>query len=465
MTAPRQEHGCATSDGAVAARPAGSRRRFALLGLGLFAALAVLASSLGAASASAYECYSGNPNIGLCSLQHLIQPGGDSSAYVMPTTTTSFVYWQPKGAPAFPKGYETAVTDFFKGLEQENGGDQNFYSVLTQYGVNDKTHFGKAIKDKDPYPAESSGCDLAEPAPLSRPCISVLQVTAEIKELVKTHKLPEQRNEAGQFEATNTFFVMLPPGVSVCDYNYETHGVFHTSIGCSGVQFCAYHEYSVNFSEEDESPVWAVMPYLPVVKGCEDPQHPNSVYEDEFPPLEHEFAEMATDPYALGWHNAPIAHEEEVADICNEGLWGYPSQEFDFKMNWGTALGTAPNGALYNQMIDGRYYYLQQLYSNATETCVQRKALPPVVSKLAPSKGSVAGGTKVKITGLNFENPTATSVSFGKTAAKSFVVNSPTSITAVSPAVTATGPVAVTVTTTGGTSASVPADQFTYDAK
>ena len=68
-------------------------------------------------------------------------------------------------------------------------------------------------------------------------------------------------------------------------------------------------------------------------------------------------------------------------------------------MKWGTALGTAPNGALYNQVIDGHDYYLQQLYSNATETCVQRKALPPVVSKLAPAKGSLAGGKKVKITG------------------------------------------------------------------
>jgi hypothetical protein len=36
------------------------------------------------------------------------------------------------------------------------------------------------------------------------------------------------------------------------------------------------------------------------------------------------------------------------------------------------------------------------------------------VTKLAPAKGSVAGGTKVKITGLNFENPTVTTVSFGK---------------------------------------------------
>ncbi len=181
--------------------------------------------------------------------------------------------------------------------------------------------------------------------------------------------------------------------------------------------------------------------------------------------MEHEFAEMITDPFVTGWLNAPTVGDEEVADICQDGQWGAPSQSFEEKMKWGAALGTAPNGALYNQVIDGRYYYLQQLYSNATETCVQRKALPPAVTELAPAEGSVAGGTNVTITGLNFENPTVTSVSFGKTAAKSFVVNSPTSITAVSPAATATGAVAVTVTTTAGTSAGVPADQFTYEAK
>ena len=369
-----------------------------------------------------------------------------------------------EGAPAFPKGYETAVTDFFKGLEQENGSDQNFFSVLAQYGLHD-THFGKAIKDKDPYPAEGSGCDLSQEPPLTRPCISMPQVETEVKELVNRGQLPKQINTAGQLEVTNTFFVMLPPGVSVCDYNRVEGHLAHASNGCSAVQFCAYHDYIYDPSEEADSPVYALMPYLPGVKGCEDPQHPNSTYEDEFPVLEHEFAESATDPYALGWFNGLTDGAQEVADICQTGFWAFGNKAFEEKMFWGTALGTAPNGALYNQVIDGRYYYLQQLYSNATETCVQRKALPPVVSKLAPAKGSVAGGTKVKITGLNFQNPTVTSVSFGETAAKSFTVNSPTSITAVSPAVTATGAVAVTVTTTGGTSASVPADQFTYDAK
>jgi hypothetical protein len=87
------------------------------------------------------------------------------------------------------------------------------------------------------------------------------------------------------------------------------------------------------------------------------------------------------------------------------------------------------------------------------------------VTKLAPAKGSVAGGKKVKITGLNFENPTVTAVDFGKVPAKEFTVVSPISLTAVSPPATGAGPVEVTLTTSAGTNASTAADQFTYETK
>ena len=65
----------------------------------------------------------------------------------------------------------------------------------------------------------------------------------------------------------------------------------------------------------------------------------------------------------------------------------------------------------------------------------------------------------VSVTGTNFTG--ASSVHFGANAA-SFTVNSDTSITATGPA--GAGTVDVTVTTTGGTSATGAADQFTYSA-
>jgi hypothetical protein len=67
----------------------------------------------------------------------------------------------------------------------------------------------------------------------------------------------------------------------------------------------------------------------------------------------------------------------------------------------------------------------------------------------------------VTITGTNFTG--ASAVKFGSTSATSFKVNSPSSITATSPA--GSGTVDVTVTTSGGTSATGPADQFSYEAE
>lgn len=83
---------------------------------------------------------------------------------------------------------------------------------------------------------------------------------------------------------------------------------------------------------------------------------------------------------------------------------------------------------------------------------------PPTVTAVTPSSGPLSGGTSVTVTGTNFVGVTA--VSFGGTAA-SFVVNSPTSLTATAPA-RAAGTIDVTVTTAGGTSAISAADQFTY---
>jgi hypothetical protein len=81
----------------------------------------------------------------------------------------------------------------------------------------------------------------------------------------------------------------------------------------------------------------------------------------------------------------------------------------------------------------------------------------PTVTAINPIDGPAAGGTAVTITGTNFTGVSA--VKFGATQA-SFKVDSPTSITATSPA--GSGTVGVTVTTSGGTSSTGPGDQFTY---
>ena len=83
----------------------------------------------------------------------------------------------------------------------------------------------------------------------------------------------------------------------------------------------------------------------------------------------------------------------------------------------------------------------------------------PTVSAISPVSGSAAGGQAVVITGTGF-NLGTTGVNFGGIPAASFHVDSPTQITAVSPA-QAAGGVDVTVTTAGGASIAGPQDLFT----
>ncbi|MFE7046630.1 IPT/TIG domain-containing protein [Streptomyces atratus] len=73
----------------------------------------------------------------------------------------------------------------------------------------------------------------------------------------------------------------------------------------------------------------------------------------------------------------------------------------------------------------------------------------PVLGSVTPAQGPLAGGNTVNLSGTGFTG--ATSVHFGVNAASSFTVASPTQLTASVPT-GGPGPVAVTVTTPGGTS-------------
>lgn len=83
----------------------------------------------------------------------------------------------------------------------------------------------------------------------------------------------------------------------------------------------------------------------------------------------------------------------------------------------------------------------------------------PIITGISPTFGSTTGGTSVIITGTNLSG--ATAVKFGATNAASYTVNSATQITAASPA-GSEGTVHITVTTSGGTTTTSSADQFTY---
>ncbi len=84
----------------------------------------------------------------------------------------------------------------------------------------------------------------------------------------------------------------------------------------------------------------------------------------------------------------------------------------------------------------------------------------PTVTAVSPASGAAAGGTSVTISGTGFTE--ASAVRFGATAAAQFTVDTPSTITAVSPAGTASTTVDVMVTTAAGTSPTGAPDRFTY---
>jgi plastocyanin len=74
-------------------------------------------------------------------------------------------------------------------------------------------------------------------------------------------------------------------------------------------------------------------------------------------------------------------HGFEVGDVCAR--------------DYGPALGTAPNGSPYNQVINGHLYWYQTEWSNFTHSCVQRVTLP---RPLPTAKEAVTAGNATDVT-------------------------------------------------------------------
>ncbi len=352
---------------------------------------------------------------------------------VMTSNTNYALYWDPSGAPTYPAGYEQGLDKYFEDLAHDSGGNKNTDSVLTQYydtageHANYDSHFGGALIDTDPYPA--NGCSAA---PI---CFTDQQLRTEIAKYVEGHGLPTG--------LSHEYFMLTPSGVESC---FEAAG-HACSAGAGHAAYCAYHGY---ISASAGTIVYANDPYVDGTECDFGEEHPNGNPSDATigGGLSHEHSESVTDPELDAWYDVK---GEEIGDKC---------RTFKESTEYGEPLGYASNGAKYNQIIDGGLYYYQQEWSNEAGGCAQRSAVLPIVQKITPKKGAPGGGTTVTITGSNFAGPAT--VDFGEVAATEVTVESSTSLTAVSPPGVAGSKVNVTVTTSAGTSAVVKKVSFKY---
>jgi hypothetical protein len=275
---------------------------------------------------------------------------------VMPSNTDYMVLWSPNGVSAYPSEFVPGVGQFFRDLAHDSGGNQNVDSVGPQY--NDLTgavakydvRFGGVLLDRHPYPA--SQCPAT--APVTN-CLTDAQIQQELVKFVTARHLKTDRS--------HEYFLLTPPHVESC-FSANPSTNFD---GCSAGEpspfraFCAYHQNTAL----PTMLFYANDPYDADNARCQDGNYPNGISDGEINGgLSHEHMESVTDPIPNdAWTNGSGANQGlEVGDQCNRVR--------------GNPLGTAPNGAMYNQVINGHFYWYQEEWSNLTHSCVQRLTLP-----------------------------------------------------------------------------------------
>jgi hypothetical protein len=268
---------------------------------------------------------------------------------VMRDFTIHTVLWAPNGfhfdgSPSVGvPGYVALIQQFFAGVAHDSGAASNLFSLLDQYGDHSgagsyRIHYDPAadtVTDPHPYPAQSHQC--VSPSGIAT-CITDLQVQQELDRVIGAHDTPARG-------LTNVWFVLLPPDVDEC-----------ISPGaCGTTQFAGYHSA---FDLGAGSTIYSVIPD-PLIEVTPPPgsdPEGNPEAESAIDTLAHEATEAATNPLGNAWMDP---NGFEVADKCESGG------------EQGTPLGFTADGAPYNQLIDGRPYLIQDIWSNPRGGCVQ----------------------------------------------------------------------------------------------
>jgi PKD domain/IPT/TIG domain len=262
---------------------------------------------------------------------------------VMASNTNYAFYWDPSGGAAYPSDYQPGINQYLTDLAHDSGGRQNVDSVSTQYNdatgafANYESEFGGAIVDTDPYPA--NGCTRATI------CLTDEQIRTELAHYVIAHGLPH--------DLAHEYFLLTPPGVQSC---FEAAGR-ECSAGSTAPAYCAYHG---NGQIGETELIYADDPYVTGNPGCDDGNHPNGSSSDGALEggLSHEHNESITDPEPNNAWTDIGGSGGEIGDKCSEDL--------------GSPLGSAPNGASYNQVINEHLYWYQEEWSNQSNQCLQR---------------------------------------------------------------------------------------------
>ncbi len=265
-------------------------------------------------------------------VNNLLYNGGP----VMHSDANYAIYWEPSGYST-SSTYKSIVNGYFSNVGSASGATTNVYALTTQYydgsgNIAYSASTGPSIVDTDPYPA--SGCTA------SVPCLTDAQLQTELSHVISTHALPTG--------LSTLYFIYTPAGVATCFSSAGTD----CSSGGPRFDYCAYHS---NIGNGTSAVLYAVMPYAGV-SGCSSGEYPNgdAGADSGLNVTSHENIEAITDPLGSAWFDSS---GNEIGDKC---AWTFGSQ-----------LGGSA-GSEYNQSIASGSYWLQEEWSNATSSCVQR---------------------------------------------------------------------------------------------
>lgn len=291
---------------------------------------------------------------------------------VMHSQTAYAIFWAPAGY-SFPTGYTGAITAYLKHVAADSGLPSNVYSVGAQYADGSghaaySVSYGGSVADAHAYPTSGTCAAYTGFGGESySACITDAKLEAEVNTVVAEQGWPHG------LEAE--YYVVFPPHAGGC---FDS-----TNSECFDTAYCAYHSYAESLAGVA---VYSNIGYAPGdPSGCgvgEYPNgHANGNVDDTLSGFSHEANESITDPLLNAWYDV-LGYEN--GDECRNSSDDY-----------GSPLGGSA-GSLFNQLINGGEYYLQQEWSNDVADCAQR--VSPATPAIA-DPGSIGAGEPVEFDG------------------------------------------------------------------
>jgi hypothetical protein len=285
-----------------------------------------------------------------------------SGGPVLHANRTHLIFWQPAGSGlSFDPGYESLIETFLHNVAADSRLTSNVYGLTGQYGdrhgpaAYDST-YGGAVVASDRLPPNRC----AEPPAIGpgwTVCLTDAQLQHEIEHVVRADRLPTG--------PADVYFLVTPNGLGDCTDSSSTS----CALGGDVNGYCAYHGVT-----DDGLVTYAVIPYNAVPPHCssQEPRPNGSTADPTLSTISHEHSEMITDPAGDAWIDNS---GNENGDLCID--------------TFGAPIGGSGSSA-WNEVINGRHYFLQEEWSNADHACEPRARPDRVSFDTAPLRPRIS---------------------------------------------------------------------------